>query len=202
MIRIAIAEDQKLLRDTLVKLLKMEDDIEVVCQSGDGQEALDAIRRLNPDVCLLDIELPLLSGLEIARLLRSEGHPARLIMVTTFARAGYLQQATELKVEGYLLKDEPIDDVLEAIRKVAKTGERVVSKELAAALFAREAAPLTERELDVLRLSHRGFTTDEIAGQLHLTVGTVRNYLSLGIQKLGVQTRQQATDKARENGWL
>ncbi len=137
----------------------------------------------------------------MAEIVRQEGRSVKIIIVTTFARPGFLQKAMNLKVEGYLLKDEPIDYLIRSIRKVMQ-GERVVSTDLAAALFLKEDNPLTERERDVLRLSGSGLSTREIAKELFLTEGTVRNYLSLSIQKLSVETRQQATEKAIERGWL
>lgn len=201
MIRIVIAEDQKLLRGTLTALLSMEEDMKVVAEAENGQAAWEAIINYKPEVCLLDIEIPFLSGLEIAERLRQEGLSTKIIIVTTFGRPGFLQKAMELKVEGYLLKDEPIDFLIQSIRKVM-AGERVISTDLAAVLFLREENPLTERETDVLRLSKSGLTTKGIAKQLFLTEGTVRNYLSIAIQKLGVETRQQATEKAQESGWI
>lgn len=201
MIRIVIAEDQKLLRGTLTALLSMEEDMKVVAEADNGQEAWEAIGHYEPDVCLLDIEIPFLSGLEIAERLRRERYSTKIIIVTTFARPGFLQKAMELKVEGYLLKDEPIEFLIQSIRKVM-AGERVISTDLAAVLFLKEENLLTERETDVLRLSKSGLSTKEIAKQLFLTEGTVRNYLSITIQKLGVQTRQQATEKASERGWI
>jgi two-component system response regulator DesR len=200
-IRVVIAEDQKLLRGTLSALLSMEEDIEVVAEAENGQTAWEAIEQYEPDVCLLDIEIPFLSGLEIAERLRQEGRSSKIIIVTTFARPGFLQKAMELKVEGYLLKDEPIEFLIHSIRKVMG-GERVISTDLAAVLFLKEENPLTERETAVLRLSKLGMSTREIAKQLYLTDGTVRNYLSIAIQKLGVETRQQATEKAQEHGWI
>jgi two-component system response regulator DesR len=201
MIRIVIAEDQKLLRGTLSALIAMEEDMEIVAEAEDGLAAYDAICRYEPDVCLLDIEIPGRTGLEVAEIVRQEGRSVKIIIVTTFARPGFLQKAMDLKVEGYLLKDEPIDYLIRSIRKVMQ-GERVVSTDLAAALFLKEENPLTERERDVLRLSGSGLSTREIAKELFLTEGTVRNYLSLSIQKLSVETRQQATEKAIERGWL
>jgi two-component system response regulator DesR len=201
MIRVVIAEDQKLLRGALASLLSLEEDIEVVAEAEDGHTAWQAIRRLAPDLCLLDIELPGLSGLEVAERIKTEGLSSKIIILTTFARAGFLQKAMTLNVEGYLLKDEPIDVVIDSIRKVM-TGKRVLSTDLAAVLFMKEQNPLTEREAEVLRLSRSGLTTREIANTLHLTEGTVRNYLSLAIQKLGVETRQQATEEAYRRGWI
>lgn len=201
MIRVVIAEDQKMLRGALTSLLKLEDDIEVVAEAADGLAAWDAIMEYQPDVCLLDIEMPSMSGLEIAEKLKQENHLSKVIIVTTFARPGYLQKAIDTQVDGYLLKDEPIDFLIEAIRSVKK-GERVLSTDLAAALFLKEVNPLTEREMDVLRLAKKGMTTREIVKALYLTDGTVRNYLSSAIQKLEVTTRQQAIEKAKNKGWI
>ncbi|MGN7401724.1 response regulator [Cytobacillus praedii] len=201
MIRVVIAEDQKMLRGALTSLLKLEDDIEVVAEAADGLAAWDAIMKYQPDVCLLDIEMPSMSGLEIAEKLKQVKNMTRVIIVTTFARPGYLQKAIDAQVDGYLLKDEPIDFLIEAIRSV-KRGERVLSTDLAAALFLKEVNPLTEREMDVLRLAKEGMTTREIVSTLFLTDGTVRNYLSSAIQKLEVTTRQQAIEKAKNNGWI
>ena len=201
MIRIVIAEDQQMLLSALASLIRLEEDIEVAAQVTDGRKALDAIRTLKPDICLLDIEMPGLSGLDVAEAVRREQLGCRVIIVTTFSRSGYLQRAIELKVDGYLLKDEPIDFLVEAIRKVHR-GERVISPDLTALLFAKEENPLSDREREVLRLSADGRTTDEIAAALYLTRGTVRNYLSSAIQKLEVQTRQQAVKKAADKGWI
>ncbi|MBS4190534.1 response regulator transcription factor [Bacillus sp. FJAT-49705] len=202
MIRVVIAEDQKMLRGALTSLLKLEDDIEVVAEAADGRAAWDSIEKYQPDVCLLDIEIPFMSGLEIAEKLKQvKNSKTRVIIVTTFARPGYLQKAIDAKVDGYLLKDEPIDFLIEAIRKVIK-GERVLSTDLAAALFLKEENPLTEREMEVLRLAKEGMTTREIVKALFLTDGTVRNYLSSAIQKLEVTTRQQAIERAKNKGWI
>ncbi|WP_127592707.1 response regulator transcription factor [Paenibacillus lautus] len=201
MIRIVIAEDQKMLRGAFASLLNFEDDIEVVAEVPDGQQAWDAIRQHQPDVCLLDIEMPHISGLELAESIRQAGLPCKIMIVTTFARPGYLQKAMDAQVEGYLLKDEPIDFLIEAIRRVMK-GERVVSTDLAAALFIKEENPLSEREIEMLRLTKEGMTTGEISKALFLTRGTVRNYLSSAIQKLEAESRQQAVAIAEDKGWL
>lgn len=201
MIRVVIAEDQKMLREALISLLSLEDDIEVIAEAEDGRAAWEAIVQFEPDICLLDIEMPSLTGLEIAEKMKQAGFSTKIIILTTFSRPGFLQKAMALKVEGYLLKDEPIDFLIESIRKVVR-GERVVSTDLAAALFQSEKNPLTEREAEVLELSRSGLTTKEIAKTLFLTDGTVRNYLSIAIQKLEVETRQQATEKAHERGWI
>lgn len=201
MIRVVIAEDQKLLREALTSLLSLEDDIEIVAEAACGQAAWDAIQKYEPDVCLLDIEMPTLSGLEIAEKLREVSSTSKIMVLTTYARPGFLQKAMLLKVEGYLLKDEPIDFLIESIRKVMN-GERIISMDLAATLFLKEENPLTERETEVLRMAQEGLTTKEIGKSLFLTDGTIRNYLSLAIQKLEVETRQQATEKAHKGGWI
>jgi two-component system response regulator DesR len=201
MIRVIIAEDQKMLRGALTSLLKLENDIEVLAEVSDGQTAWEAIQRYEPDVCLLDIEIPSITGLELAEKLRHAGSTCKIIIVTTFARPGYLQKAMHAKVEGYLLKDEPIDYLIEAIRKVTN-GERVISTDLAATLFIKQENPLTDREIEVLRMAKDGKTTRDIGKTLFLTNGTVRNYFSSAIQKLEVESRQQAIEKAREKGWI
>lgn len=201
MIRIVIAEDQQMLLGALASLLQLEEDIEVVAQVADGAKALQAIKTCQPDICMLDIEMPVLSGLDVAAAVKQEGLPCKMMVVTTFARPGYLQRAMELKVDGYLLKDEPIEFLVEAIRRVYR-GQRVISPELGAFLFEKEENPLTEREQEVLRLAAEGLTTEQIAHTLYLTKGTVRNYLSSAIQKLDVQSRHQAIKKASEKGWL
>lgn len=201
MIRIVIAEDQQMLRGAFASLLNFEDDIEVVAEVPDGQRAWDAIRQHQPDVCLLDIEMPHISGLELAESIRQAGLSCKIVIVTTFARPGYLQKAMDAQVEGYLLKDEPIDFLIEAIRRVMK-GERVVSTDLAAALFMKEENPLSEREIEMLRLTKGGMTTGDISKALFLTRGTVRNYLSSAIQKLEADSRQQAVKIAEDKGWL
>lgn len=201
MIRVVLAEDQQMLRGALATLLKFEDDIEVVAEVPDGNQAWEAIQAHQPDVCVLDIEMPGLSGLELAERIRASDLPYKVMIVTTFARPGYLQKAMDARVEGYLLKDEPIDYLIEAIRRVMK-GERVISTDLAAALFMREENPLSDREIEMLRLTKEGMTTGEISETLFLTIGTVRNYLSSAIQKLEADSRQQAVNIAEEKGWI
>lgn len=201
MIRIVIAEDQQMLRGALTSLLQLEEDVEVVAQVSNGKDALDAIKRHQPDICLLDIEIPMMTGLEVAEQIRRRQWPCKIMIVTTFARPGYLQKATDIQVDGYLLKDEPIDTLVDAIRKVTQ-GKKVISPELATALFHREENPLTEREREVLRLAKAGNSTRQIAKTLYLSTGTVRNYLSAAIQKMEADSRQQAIVKAEEKGWI
>ncbi|WP_062106974.1 response regulator transcription factor [Bacillus niameyensis] len=201
MIKVVIAEDQQMLRGALTSLLKLEMDIEVVAEVSDGEKAWEAIQMFKPDVCLLDIEIPFLSGLEVAEKIRVANMSCKIIIVTTFARPGYLQKSIDTQVDGYLLKDEPIEYLIESIRKVMN-GERVVSTDLAATLFLKEQNPLSEREIEVLRLAKEGMTTSTISKTLFLTKGTVRNYLSSAIQKLEAESRQQAVNIAVEKGWI
>ncbi|MFJ8518738.1 response regulator transcription factor [Lysinibacillus xylanilyticus] len=201
MIRVLIAEDQQMLRGALTSLLSFEPDIKVIAEVSDGQKAWEYIQQELPDVCVLDIEMPHLSGLELAEKIRQANLPCKVMIVTTFARPGYLQKAMDCGVHGYLLKDEPIDYLIETIRKVMN-GEKVVSRDLAATLFMKEQNPLNEREIAVLQLVKVGLTTNEISKKLFLTKGTIRNYLSTSIQKLHVESRQQAAQVASDKGWL
>ncbi|MFL1996031.1 response regulator transcription factor [Lysinibacillus irui] len=201
MIRVLLAEDQQMLRGALTSLLSFEPDIEVIAEVSDGQKAWDYIQQELPDVCVVDIEMPHLSGLELAEKIKQANLPCKVMIVTTFARPGYLQKAMDCEVHGYLLKDEPIDYLIATIRKIMQ-GEKVVSKDLAATLFMKEHNPLNEREIAVLQLVQDGLTTNEISKRLFLTKGTIRNYLSTSIQKLQVESRQQAAQVAREKGWL
>ncbi|MGN7479012.1 response regulator [Solibacillus silvestris] len=201
MIRICIAEDQQLLRGALISIMELEEDLHIVAEAADGKEAWDLIVKERPDICILDIEMPHLTGLEVAAKIRRHNLPCKVMIMTTFARAGYLQEAMDLSIEAYVLKDEPIEYVIGAVRKIMQN-ERVISQDLAAALFMNEKNPLNEREINVLKLVKDGYTTNEISKQLFLTKGTIRNYLSLSIQKLEVETRQQAVQKAVEKGWI
>lgn len=200
MIRIVIAEDQRLLRGALASLLDLEEDLEVIGQAGDGVEALSLIGLHQPDVCLMDIEMPLKTGLEVAERLKEQQSSCRVIILTTFARPGYFERAVKAGVHGYLLKDEPSDRLGEAIRRVMQ-GHREVSQEL---IFGsvREVNPLTDRERSILGLAADGLTAGEIASQLYLSPGTVRNCISVILGKLGVKNRIEAIAAAEEKGWL
>ncbi|MFP4975082.1 response regulator transcription factor [Paenibacillus sp. CN-4] len=200
MIRIVIAEDQRLLRDAMASLLGLEDDLEVVGEAGDGAEALRLIEALQPDLCLLDIEMPLMSGLEVAEALRSKGIGTRVIILTTFARPGYFERGAKAGVQGYLLKDEPVDKLADAIRRVM-SGHREISPELAFGSL-REENPLSEREREILKLAGGGMTAGEIASALYLSYGTVRNYISEILAKLEVKSRIEAVRLAEEKGWI
>jgi two-component system response regulator DesR len=199
-IRVVVAEDQAMLLGALAALLEIENDIEVVARARDGSEALEIVRRLRPDVLLTDIEMPKMTGLEVAAAVRLEQLPTRVIILTTFARAGYLRRALEAGASGYLLKDSPAEQLANAVRRV-HAGGRAVDPELAAEAWS-EPDPLTDRERQVLRMAGEGKSGGEIAGALGLSEGTVRNYLSEAISKLGAQNRIEAARIAREKGWL
>lgn len=202
MIRVLIAEDQSLVRGALAALLELEPDIEVTGQAADGREALELLERSEelPDVVITDIEMPRVTGLELAQALKKRDPRPRVIIVTTFARAGYLRRALDAGAAGYLLKDAPAEALADAVRRV-HAGLRVIDPELAVAAWD-EADPFTDRERQVLRLAGEGATTADIADELHLSQGTVRNYLSEAIGKLGAQNRVEAARIARAKGWL
>ncbi|RNJ62241.1 MAG: DNA-binding response regulator [Porphyrobacter sp. IPPAS B-1204] len=201
MIRIVIAEDQALVLGALATLLGLEGDIEIIARVGDGAAALDAVREHKPDILLSDIEMPQMTGLDVAEAIAREGLAAQVLIVTTFGRAGYLRRAMDAGVRGYLLKDTPADALAAAIRKVA-AGGRAIAPELAELAWDAPANPLTDRERDVLRLADEGRSNKEIARQLDLSPGTVRNYLSEASAKLFAASRIEAGRIAREKGWL
>jgi two-component system response regulator DesR len=201
MIRIVIAEDQALVLGAIASLLTLEPDLEVVGRAADGVQAIDLATRLSPDVLLTDIEMPHLSGLDVAAALKAAKSPVRVLIVTTFGRAGYLRRAIDAGVCGYLLKDSPADRLADAIRRVA-AGARVIDPEIAAAAAFAQRDPLTERERAVLRLADEGRSNKEIGRALALSPGTVRNYLSEAAAKLGAANRIEASRIARESGWL
>jgi two-component system, NarL family, response regulator DesR len=196
-----IAEDQTMVRQALVALLELEPDIEVVAQAATGDEALAMARKNEPDVAVLDIEMPGPSGIEVAGQLGRTGFPGKIVIVTTFDRPGYLRAAMAAGASGFLLKDAPAADLAAAIRKVA-AGERVVDQSLAAAALALGDSPLTDRETEVLAASASHDALAEIAGRLHLSPGTVRNHLSAAIQKLGARNRAEAVQLAQRIGLL
>ena len=200
MISVLLAEDQAMVRGALAALLKLEPDIDVVASVGDGDLAWRELGRLKPDVVVTDIEMPGLTGLELAQRIKDQGLPCKVVILTTFARPGYLRRALDAGASGYLLKDAPADRLAEALRKVHRGG-RAVDPELAVEAWS-ESAPLNDRERQVLRLAGEGLSAGEIATQLHLSQGTVRNYLSEVIGKLGVGNRIEAYRLARQKGWL
>jgi len=199
-IRVVIAEDQAMVLGALAALLEIEGDLEVVGRAQDGEEALAICREKRPDVLLTDIEMPRRTGLELATALKQEKLPTRVIILTTFARGGYLRRALEAGASGYLLKDSPAEHLANAVRRV-KAGGRVIDPELAAEAWS-EPDPLTDRERQVLRMAGDGESSADIASTLHLSEGTVRNYLSEAISKLGAGNRIEAARIARDKGWL
>ena len=202
-IRIVLAEDQAMVLGALAALLDLEDDLEVVGRAKDGAEALELIASHRPDIVLTDIEMPGMTGLDLATALRdtknTDASPA-IIILTTFARPGYLRRALDLGVRGYLLKDAPSDQLAAAIREIA-AGGRSIAPELAAEAWGA-SDPLTDRERQVLRLATEGFSTQRMAEALHLSEGTVRNYLSEAIGKTGAKNRTEAARIAKQQGWL
>ncbi|MFP4334353.1 MAG: response regulator [Wenzhouxiangella sp.] len=201
MIRLLIAEDQTLVSGAMAALLALESDIEVVGTAADGAIALETLAQADGiDVLLTDIEMPKMTGLELAETMREQYPDTRVAIVTTFGRAGYLRRALEAGVRGYLLKDTPAERLADAVRRIAR-GERVIAPELALSAWDGQN-PLTERQRQVLRLAGEGLSTRQIGEQLHLAEGTVRNYLSEAISELQVANRIDAHRLARQQGWL
>ena len=200
-IRVLLAEDQAMVRGALSALLSLEEDIEIVAQVSRGDEVVPAALASLPDVALLDIEMPGGDGLEAAAALK-EGLPScRVVVMTTFGRTGYLKRAMESGAAGFLLKDAPASELAAAIRRVMR-GERVVDPGLAAAALSEGESPLTDREREVLSASANGATIEDVAAKLYLSEGTVRNYLSTAIKKLGARNRVEAARLAERRGWL
>lgn len=200
MIRVLLADDEAMIRSALAALLDLEEDIEIIATCADGDEAVAEALRLRPDVCLLDLEMPGLDGVEVAERLRDAGG-VRCVVVTRHARPGVLRRALASGVAGFLPKSRDASEVAAVIRRVA-AGGRYVDPEIAADALSAERCPLTDRELDVLRAGQRGESTAHIARALSLAPGTVRNHLSAVLGKLGVSNRQQAVVLASERGWL
>jgi two-component system response regulator DesR len=200
-VRVLLAEDQAMVRGALSALLSLEDDIEIVAEASRGDEVLPAALDTLPDVALLDIEMPGGDGLEAAAVLHERLPSCLVVILTTFGRSGYLRRAMESGAVGFLLKDAPASELAEAIRRAVK-GERVVDPALAAAALSEGDNPLTEREREVLAASEGGATIEDIAARLYLSEGTVRNYLSTAIKKLGARNRVEAARLAERKGWL
>jgi two-component system response regulator DesR len=205
MIRVLLAEDQAMVRGALSALLRLESDLDVIGTAADGEEAWTLIERARadgnaPDIVVTDIEMPKLTGLELAQRIRERGVDCKVIILTTFARPGFLRRALDAGVGGYLLKDAPADQLAEALRKVHRGG-RAIDPQLALEAWSGDD-PLNDRERQVLRLAGEGQSAVDIAEQLHLSQGTVRNYLSEAIGKLGVSNRIEAYRLARQKGWL
>jgi two-component system response regulator DesR len=198
MIRIVIAEDQGMLLGALGSLLNLEDDMEVVGKAKNGEEALSFVKQYKPDICIMDIEMPIKSGLDAAEALKFS--ECKVIILTTFARSGYFERARKANVSGYLLKDSPSEELANSIR-IIMDGRRIYAPELVDMAY-HEGSPLTEREEQVIQLIADGKTTKEIAGALFITTGTVRNYVSIILDKLDVSNRIEAISKYKDNGWF
>ena len=199
MIRIVIAEDQGMLLGAMKSLLSMEEDMEVVGLAKNGEEAVEMVNELQPDICIMDIEMPIKTGLDAAEALR--GNDCKIIILTTFARPGYFERARKAGVRGYLLKDSPIEELVNSIR-IIMDGRRIYAPELVDFVYEEDSEnPLTDRESQVLELVAEGKTTKEIASELYLSAGTVRNYISTILDKLGVGNRIEAIARFKEKGW-
>lgn len=198
MIRIVLAEDQRMLLGALGSLLELEDDMEVVGQANNGQEALELVHTHSPDICITDIEMPLMTGIELAEALQD--NPCKVLILTTFARSGYFEKARQAGVDGYLVKDSPSEELAYAIRSIMK-GRKMYSPELMELAFDAPN-PLTERELQVMEQMAEGKNSKEIASELFLSPGTVRNYISVILDKLQASSRIEALSKAKEKGWF
>ncbi len=200
-IRVVLAEDQAMVLGALAALLELEPDIEVIARAANGRDALRAVEKLGPDVLVTDIEMPEMTGLEVAAALKISRPAVRTVILTTFARPGYLRRALDSGARGYLLKDRPASELADAVRRVHK-GLRVVDPGLATEAWSAEDDPLTDRERQILQRAGDGRSSNEIASELHLSEGTVRNYLSEAISKLGAANRVDAARIARAKGWL
>ena len=201
MIRLLLADDQALVRGALGALLQLEPDLEVVGEASDGAAAVVEAARLQPDVCLMDIQMPGMDGIEATRALREASPSTRVLIVTTFSRPGYLRSALDAGASGFIVKDAPSERLADAVRRV-HTGLNVVDPALAEASLFGGSNPLTEREQQVLRLAADGRSAPRIAAEVFLSAGTVRNHLSSAIGKTGAANRAQAVQIARDNGWL
>ena len=198
MIRIVIAEDQRMLLGALASLLDLEEDMEVVARASNGEEAVRLVHLHKPDVCVMDIEMPVRSGLDAAEELKGSG--CKVLILTTFARAGYFERAIKAGAHGYLLKDSPSEELADSIRSIV-SGRRIYASELVDDAYGQEN-PHTDREKEVLGLIADGKNTKEIASQLYITTGTVRNYISVILDKLGVSNRIEAITRFKEKGWF
>ncbi|MWV44492.1 response regulator [Paenibacillus sp. HJL G12] len=198
MIRIVIAEDQRMVLGALASLVNLEEDMQVVGQASNGEDAVKLVRQLKPDICIMDIEMPGKSGLEAAEELKGSG--CKVMILTTFARFGYFERAIKAGANGYLLKDSPSEELADSIRSIM-AGRRIYASELVDDASGEEN-PLTQREKDVIGLIADGRNTKEIASQLYITQGTVRNYISVILDKLQVTNRVEAITRFKEKGWF
>lgn len=198
MIRIVLAEDQRMMLGALGSLLDLEEDMEVVGKASNGEEAIALVKKEEPDICIMDIEMPVKTGLDAAEILKDE--PCKIIILTTFARSGYFERARKAGVSGYLLKDSPSEDLATSIRTIMD-GRKVYAPELVDLAFS-DVNPLTEREKQVMELIAEGKSTKDIAKELFITSGTVRNYISVILDKLEVGNRIEAITRFKDKGWF
>lgn len=200
MIKIVLAEDQTMLRGALATLLSLEDDIEVIAQAENGDAAYKLVKQMNPDILVTDIEMPGMSGIELAEKITQQNLATKIVIVTTFAKSGYLQRAINAGVKGYLLKDTPSEELAEAIRQVSQGRSSIMANINDSATQILD--PLTARDRQILRLVESGLTNKDIGEELHLSAGTVRNYLAITTEKLNASNRIEAFRIARKMGWL
>ncbi|GAA0133176.1 two-component system response regulator DesR [Paenibacillus sp. YSY-4.3] len=198
MIRIVIAEDQRMLLGALASILDLEEDMTVVGRAGNGEDAVRLVQQHKPDICIMDIEMPVKNGLDAAEELKGSG--CKVMILTTFARPGYFERAIKAGASGYLLKDSPSEELAISIRSIM-AGRRIYASELVDGAYGDEN-PLTQREKEVLGLIADGKNTKEIANELFITAGTVRNYISVILDKLGVSNRIEAITRFKEKGWF
>lgn len=201
MMTLYLAEDQEMLQTALITILNLEENLRVLGAANNGQTALDEILLKRPDMAILDIEMPQLTGLQVASELRASNYPGKIIILTTFARQDYFEQAVELAVDGYLLKDNPTDWLIQSLHQI-QAGATIYSPELVKSVLRSEKNPLTERELQVLNLIEEGLTTGMISEQVFLSQGTVRNYISSILSKTGAKSRIEAVNIAKKHQWL
>lgn len=201
MITLFLAEDQSMLNSALSQLLDLEDNLKVVGTASDGQTAWEMIQKQSPDVAILDIEMPRLTGLAVAQRIHEEKLPTRVVILTTFARQTYFEQAVQAQVAAYLLKDSPSEELIGTINQVM-TGKTIYDPALVQSVLSAEQSPLTKRETEVLKVAASGMPTKEIAQQLFLSEGTIRNYLSAIFSKLGVRNRLEAVELVQNNWWI
>lgn len=202
MVKIYLAEDQTMLNSALKMILELEADFTVVGTATDGDQALKGIENLQPDVAILDIEMPKRSGLEVAQAIRQKNLPIKIVILTTFARSTYFQTAVQAQVNGYLLKDSPSDSLISAIRSITQ-GNTVFDPQLLVSGVLHEVdSPLSKQELEILKALETTATTKELSDQLYLSEGTVRNYISAILRKTGAKSRLAAVNLAHQKGWI
>lgn len=202
MIRMLLADDQNMLRGAMAAMLDLEEDFAVTNQAANGEEVLQALETQTFDLLILDIEMPKFNGLEVVKQLRQNSRTEKVLMLTTFSTAAYVKEAMKLKVEGYLLKDTPSDQLAHAVRDIVYHGRAVISPEITYQFVQGIDNPLSEREKEILHLAEKGFSTKQIAAELFLSPGTVRNYFSELLDKLGAQNRSQAVYIAKEREYI